>query len=83
MCRVDKHGFPRTTAKASKRVHGFQTGDIVKAIVTKGTKQGIYVGRVAVRTTGSFNIKTKDATIQGINHKYCNLLQRTDGYEYA
>ena len=83
MCRVNKYGFPRTTAKASKRVHGFQTGDIVKAIVTKGTKQGVYVGKVAVRTTGSFNIKTKDATIQGINHKYCHLLQRTDGYEYT
>ena len=83
MCRVNKYGFPRTTAKASKRVYGFQTGDIVKAIVTKGTKQGVYVGKVAVRTTGNFNIKTKDATIQGISHKYCNLLQRTDGYEYA
>ena len=83
MCRVNKYGFPRTTAKASKRVHGFQTGDIVKAIVTKGTKQGIYVGKVAVRSTGSFNIKTKDATIQGISHKYYHLLQRIDGYEYA
>jgi len=40
MCRVDKYGFPRTSAKASKFVEGFQTGDIVKAIVTKGSKQG-------------------------------------------
>ena len=83
MCRVNKYGFPRTTAKASKRVHGFQTGDIVKAIVTKGAKQGVYVGKVSVRSSGSFNIRTKDATIQGISYKYCSLLQRTDGYEYA
>lgn len=26
-CRVDKFGFPRTKAKAEKRVRGFQTGD--------------------------------------------------------
>ena len=28
MCKVDKYGFPRTAAKASKSVEGFQTGDI-------------------------------------------------------
>jgi len=31
MCRMDKYGFPRTSAKAAKRVHGFQTGDMVRA----------------------------------------------------
>jgi hypothetical protein len=38
MQRADKYGFPRTSAKASRMVSGFQTGDIVKAIVTKGKK---------------------------------------------
>ena len=42
MCRVDKYGFPRTSAKASKSVKGFQTGDMVKAIVPTGLKQGEY-----------------------------------------
>jgi 5-methylcytosine-specific restriction endonuclease McrA len=64
-CRVDKFGFPRTSAKEAKRVKGFQTGDMVKAIVSKGRKQGIYIGRVAIRTTGYFNIKTDNETIQG------------------
>lgn len=80
---VNKHGFaignPKTRAK---RHFGFSTGDLVKAIVPKGKKVGTHVGRVAVRTTGSFNIRTATETIQSINHKYCHLLQRADGYAY-
>lgn len=84
MCRVDKYGFPRTKAKArSKQVFGFQTGDIVKAVIAKGKKAGSYVGRVAVRSRGSFNIKTAQGTIQGISHKHCRILQKTDGYAYT
>lgn len=82
MCRVDKYGFPRTSAKASKSVKGFQTGDIVKAVVTKGLKQGEYFGRVAVRSKGSFNIETDKETIQGIGYRYCHIIQRCDGYSY-
>ena len=75
MCRVDRFGFPRTGAKSQKVVKGFKTGDMVKAMVTKGKKIGSYIGRVAVRKSGSFNIKTKGATVQGISWKYCSLLQ--------
>ena len=82
MCRVDKYGFPRTSAKASKSVKGFQTGDIVKAIVTKGSKQGEYLGKVAVRSNGYFNIQTNTKTIQGIGFEYCHIVQRCDGYLY-
>ncbi len=83
MCRVDKFGFPRTGPKSQKRVKGFQTGDLVRAVVPKGKKQGNYVGRVAVRTTGNFNIKSNRKTVQGISFKYCQLIQRADGYSYA
>lgn len=82
MCRVDKYGFPRTSAKASKSVKGFQTGDIVKAVVHTGSKQGEYLGRVAVRSRGYFNIETNKETIQGIGYRYCHLIQRGDGYSY-
>jgi 5-methylcytosine-specific restriction endonuclease McrA len=82
MCRVDKYGFPRTKAKAHKRVKGFQTGDIVKAVVTKGKKIGNYMGRVAVRSSGSFNITTQKGTMQGISYRYCELRHRVDGYSY-
>lgn len=83
MCRVDKYGFPRTSAKASKSVKGFQTGDIVKAVVPKGLKrEGEYFGRVAVRSNGGFDIKMNKDTIQGIGYKYCRIIQRCDGYLY-
>lgn len=83
MCRVDKFGFPRTSTKENKLVNGFQTGDIVKAVVPKGKKQGKYFGRVAVRSNGYFNITTEKETIQGIGYKYCTLVQKTDGYAYS
>lgn len=83
MCCMDKFGFPRTFAKASKIVKGFQTGDIVKAIVPIGLKRGEYLGRVVVRSSGSFNITTQDGlTRQGIGYKYCRIIQRNDGYSY-
>jgi len=80
MCRMDKYGFPRTSAKASRTVKGFRTGDLVKAIVPKGKKQGVHVGKVAVRSTGRFNIVTAQETVQGIGYRYCRLLHRADGY---
>ena len=82
MCRVDKYGFPRTAAKASKSVNGFQTGDMVKAIVPKGSKAGEYLGRVTVRSKGSFNVEMKSGLVKDIGYKYCHLIQRGDGYSY-
>ena len=82
MCRMNKFGFPRTSPKGSKSVKGFQTGDIVKAIVPKGLKVGEYLGKVAVRSKGSFNIQTRTQVIQGVGYKYCHIIQRCDGYLY-
>jgi 5-methylcytosine-specific restriction endonuclease McrA len=82
MCRTDKFGFPSRYVPRFKVVQGFQTGDIVKALVTSGKKIGEYVGRVAVRTKGSFNISDKSGLIQGISHKLCGIVHRKDGYGY-
>jgi 5-methylcytosine-specific restriction endonuclease McrA len=82
MCLMDGFGFPRTGPKEAKFVKGFQTGDMVKACVTSGKKVGTYVGRVSIRTTGSFNIKTASGTVQGVSYKSCRSLHRMDGYQY-
>jgi 5-methylcytosine-specific restriction endonuclease McrA len=83
MCLMDAHGFPRTKPKRTKRVKGFQTGDLVKAVIPIGVKCGTYVGRVAVRASGSFNIATKGGkTLQGISYRHCVVLQTRDGYSY-
>ena len=83
MCSMDKFGFPRTSAKASKSVKGFQTGDMVKAIVPNGLKAGEYLGKVAVRSSGKFDIRTKTKIIQGVGFKCCHIIQRCDGYSYS
>lgn len=82
-CRTDKYGFPTRYVPRFKFIKGYQTGDIVKAVVTSGKKIGKYVGRVAVRTTGSFNISTNNGLIQGISHKYCSRVHGKDGYQYT
>ncbi len=79
---LDQYGFPRGYLMKAKKVKGFQSGDRIKATVTKGKKVGIYVGKVAVRVTGAFNIQTQAGLIQGIGWKACQLIQRADGYQY-
>lgn len=80
---LDAHGFPRGYRTRTKRIHGFQTGDMVKAWVTKGKKIGQYSGRVAIRASGSFNIQTQQGVVQGISHRHCKVIQRADGYGYS
>ncbi|QQD73045.1 RNA-guided endonuclease IscB [Acidithiobacillus ferrivorans] len=80
--RLTKHGFPRGYLTRSKSAFGFQTGDMVKAVVTTGKKAGAYLGRVAIRASGSFNIQTAKGLVQHIHHRFCTLVQRGDGYGY-
>ncbi|MCI0389682.1 MAG: hypothetical protein MOB07_13095 [Acidobacteria bacterium] len=82
MCRMDKYGFPRTSSKSSRTVKGFRTGDFVKAVVPNGKHVGVIVGRVAVRSSGSFNIVSGDTTKQGINWRHVHRIHASDGYNY-
>ncbi|MCM0593681.1 MAG: RNA-guided endonuclease IscB [Gloeotrichia echinulata IR180] len=83
MAGTDKFGFP-TRHRSNKQIHfGFQTGDIIKAVVTSGKKVGEYLGRVLCRATGSFDLATKTGRISGISHKYCSAIHKKDGYSYA
>ncbi|MBV8265611.1 MAG: RRXRR domain-containing protein [Planctomycetaceae bacterium] len=81
--RLTEYGFPRGYLMRRKSVRGFRTGDIVQAVVTAGKKVGTYLGRVAVRATGSFNVQTTDGVIQGLSWRSCTTLQRADGYAYS
>lgn len=80
--RLDSYGFPRGYLQRKKTYFGFQTGDLVVSTVIKGKKQGIHVGRVAVRNSGSFNVQTKEGVVQGVSHKTCQIIQRNTGYNY-
>src|SRR5262249_10001255 len=54
MCRTNAAGLPDKKAKTTSVVGGLRTGDLVRAVVPTGSvKAGVYVGRLAVRATGS------------------------------
>ena len=78
MVRPDAFGFPEGKPKGCSLVNGFRTGDLAKAVVPSGTKQGSWIGRVAVRATGSFRVGRKD----GIAVRFLTKVQNTDGYYY-
>ena len=80
---VDKYGFPRSYLPRRKYFFGFMSGDIVKAIVTKGVNLGTWEGSGSCRSRGNFNINLNGSRIQGINHKYCTIVQKSDGYKYT
>jgi len=79
MCGTDKYGFPIRHRTRAKVFFGFKTGDIVRATVTTGKKAGTYVGKVAVRATGSFKL----GQVDGLHHRFFATLHRMDGYDYA
>jgi hypothetical protein len=79
---VNSFGFPRGYCMRQKQVNGFQTGDIVKVDNPKGKYAGKYTGRVAVRKSGYFDVKTTDG-IKTVSWSYCQIVQRGDGYEYS
>jgi len=81
---LDRYGFPRGYLARQKFFFGFQTGDMVKSIVSRGKYKGVWFGEVACRKIGSFDIKGKDnkRIAQGISYKYIQVIQRFDGYAY-
>ena len=80
--RVNSSGALTGFLTRKKKAFGFQTGDIVLAIVPRGKQLGTHFGRVAVRSKGSFNVQTRSTTVSGISHRHCRILQRADGYSY-
>jgi len=80
--RLTAHGFPRGYLMRRKSVQGFQTGDMVEAIVLKGKKEGTWRGRIAIRASGYFDIQTLEGKITGVSYKNCLLTQKADGYGY-
>jgi hypothetical protein len=83
MAGVNASGFPIRHRSGIKRHFGFLTGDMVRAVVPTGKRAGVHVGRVLVRTTGSFDIVTARGRQAGISYRYCTPIHRQDGYSYG
>jgi 5-methylcytosine-specific restriction endonuclease McrA len=82
MCLMDRFGFPRTEAKETSRAFVFKTGDMVRAVVPTGKPQGTHVGKVAIKAKGQFTITTNQRAVPDVSYRYCQLVQRSDGYQY-
>jgi 5-methylcytosine-specific restriction endonuclease McrA len=83
MCGTDEYGFP-IRHRQRKKVHfGYQTGDLVRAVVPKGARVGTHRGRVLARATGSFDLSTKGGRQAGVSYRHCQPIHRNDGYTYT
>lgn len=83
MSTTNKYGFPIRHRTRCKTFFGFQTGDMVRAVLPTGKFAGIHVGRLIVRATGVFEMVTNIGKVSPVRHKYCTALHRNDGYNYA
>jgi 5-methylcytosine-specific restriction endonuclease McrA len=82
MCQTDKYGFPKSHRTGVKKQFGFETGDIVQAIVPTGKNKGTHVGRVTVRNRPGFVVAAPTGRIE-VHAKYLKAVQRRDGYAYS
>ncbi|MFZ5649464.1 MAG: HNH endonuclease [Bacillota bacterium] len=79
ICGTDKFGFPIRHRSNKTSYFGFQTGDIVRAVVPRGKFAGVHIGRLSVRAKGIFKLNG----VGDVSHKYCTVIHRKDGYAYA
>jgi len=77
MCGTNKHGFPSRHRSRAKRFWGFQTGDLVRALIPRGKYAGRHEGRITIRQRPSFRLNGFD-----VHSNYLHILQQGDGYAY-
>jgi hypothetical protein len=82
MCKPDKFGFPRASAKSVKRAHDFQTGDRARLVQPSGKYKGVHEGEVSVRANGKFDLKIGKIKITAPHARFTRL-SRFDGYNYS
>ncbi len=83
MCTTNKQGFPKSHRTRCKTFFGFQTGDMVRAVLKAGKFTGVHVGRLTVRASGVFELITPNGKVSPVRHKYCKAIHRNDGYSYV
>jgi len=82
--RLNRYGFPVGHKAGAKRFLGFQTGDIVRAVIPAGKYAGTFLGRIAIRFRPSFAfVPSADGKVFDVHPKHLTLLQRSDGYVYT
>jgi 5-methylcytosine-specific restriction endonuclease McrA len=81
---ADEHGFIIRHRKRQRKHFGYQTGDLVRAVVPASLKTAdTHVGRVLSRATGSFDLTTRSRRVAGVSYHYCQPIHQSDGYNYT
>ncbi len=62
---------------------GFQTGDLVEAVIPRGKYLGTWIGRATVKARGQIVIATGTGINRKTSHQYCRVLQRGDSWQYT
>jgi len=82
-CRTDQYGFPIRHLSRQKQHFGFQTGDLVQAVIPRGRYSGTWIGRATVKASGQIRIVTSTSVQPTTSYRYCRVLQRGDGWVYT
>jgi len=82
MCRMDRFGFPRTSAKTAREVKGFRTGDMVQSVVPSGKRLALTSARWQYGLGEFLTCRPRSASCRVSVHKHCSVLHRADGYSY-
>ncbi|GET39169.1 RNA-guided endonuclease IscB [Microseira wollei] len=80
-CQTDKFGYP-IKHRPLRPIHGFCTGDIVRADVLKGKYKGTFTARVCPMSHG-YGEFVIDKKRRSIKLDYLTPVHRRDGYDYA
>jgi len=82
-CRTDEHGFPTRHLSRHKQHFGFQTGDLVQAVIPRGKYSGTWIGRATVKASGQIRVVTSTGVHPTTSHRHCRMLQRGNGWVYT
>jgi len=80
-CQTDKFGYP-IKHRPLRPIHGFCTGDIVRADVPKGKYKGTFTARVCPMSHG-YGEFVIDKKRRSVKLNYCTPVHRKDGYGYG
>lgn len=80
-CQTNKEGYP-IKHRPLRPIHGFSTGDIVRADVPKGKYKGTFTARVCPMSHG-YGEFVIDKKRRSIKLEYLTPVHRRDGYDYA
>jgi 5-methylcytosine-specific restriction endonuclease McrA len=77
MSRTDRFGVPQAHRTRRKSAFGFQTGDLVRGILSERDGVERLVGRVTIRSVPNFTLNGRR-----VHPRVLTRLQRADGYDY-